>query len=245
MRQHVTFTLCFGWCRLGAQGKAVLLPQQGPLIIGAVEDADIDVILDAPTVSGRHARLEIVPTGSGTKSTDFRSAPHSTQILAFVRCWRACPLAAYYKCVEPMKVVMYRCILTDLGSTNGTWVNRAQLRPHRDTQIRARDTVAFGDSRIAFRLVALEPDNIPTALETAADVLDASCCSTAATEVDIKSSSKLDGGLEEKHSELSLLAQSLGTNGAVWLQVCSLAATFWVKLAVPINVWSLCPLHGN
>jgi len=50
---------------------AVLLPQQGPLIIGAVEEADADVILDAPTVSGRHARLEVVPTGKGRRA-DFR-----------------------------------------------------------------------------------------------------------------------------------------------------------------------------
>lgn len=68
------------WCRCGAEGKAILLPQQGPLIIGAVEDADADVIIDAPTVSGRHARLEVVPTGKGSRSTDFRcDTPFCTQ----------------------------------------------------------------------------------------------------------------------------------------------------------------------
>lgn len=62
-------------CRLSAQDKVILLPQRGPLIIGAVEDADADVILDAPTVSGRHARLELVPTGKGRRQADFRFLP--------------------------------------------------------------------------------------------------------------------------------------------------------------------------
>ena len=62
-------------CRLSAQDKVILLPQRGPLIIGAVDDADADIILDAPTVSGRHARLEIVPTGKGRRQSDFRFLP--------------------------------------------------------------------------------------------------------------------------------------------------------------------------
>lgn len=121
------------------------------------------------------------------------------------------------------KIVLHicRCILTDLGSSNGTWVNRAQLRPHRDTQIRARDTVAFGDSSVAFRLVALEPDNIPTALETAADVLSVHSARAAALEWDARRLGEADGCLEEKHSELSSEAQSSASNGTVWLQVLS------------------------
>lgn len=70
------------WCRLSAQDKAVLLPQRGPLIIGAADDADVDVILDAPTVSGRHARLELVPTGKGRRQSDFRSVPLSYVVTA-------------------------------------------------------------------------------------------------------------------------------------------------------------------
>ena len=97
-------------------------------------------------------------------------------------------------------------------------MNRAQLRPHRDTQIRARDIVAFGDSSIAFRLVALKPDNIPTALETAADVLSAQC-SSAALGWDARSMGEADGCLEEEHSELLSQAQSSGSDGTVWLQV--------------------------
>lgn len=111
-------------------------------------------------------------------------------------------------------------MLTDLGSTNGTWLNRAQLRPHRDTQIRAGNTVAFGDSSIAFRLVALEPDNIPTALRLAAGVLEGSRSDAAlAEEYNLQSAEVAESGVMERHKELICLAQSLGIDGTIWLQV--------------------------
>ncbi|BDA46038.1 probable GTP diphosphokinase CRSH, chloroplastic at N-terminal half [Coccomyxa sp. Obi] len=170
---------------LSAQDKVILLPQRGPLIVGAVDDADADVILDAPTVSGRHARLEIVPAGEGRRQSDFR------------------------------------CILTDLGSTNGTWVNRARLRAHSDTQIRSRDTVAFGDSAVAFRVVALAPDNIPSALETAVDTLVAYQTNPVAGEQGGRGVSEVDSSLVEKHAQLLSQARSLRSSGTVWLQLAN------------------------
>jgi len=111
-------------------------------------------------------------------------------------------------------------MLTDLGSTNGTWVNRAQLRPHRDTQIRAGNTIAFGDSSIAFRLVALEPDNIPTALRLAANVLEVSRSNAAlAEEYDVLVAEAAESGTMERHEELVSLAQSFVIDGTIWLQV--------------------------
>ena len=46
----------------------------GPVVLGAAEDADVDILLDEPTVSGRHIRLEVVPCGKGKHHREFRSA---------------------------------------------------------------------------------------------------------------------------------------------------------------------------
>ena len=67
-----------------------------------------------------------------------------------------------------------RVLLTDLESLNGTWVNRARLRPHADCQIQAQDVIAFGSSDATFQLVAIDSaasSKLPTALETADAVL--------------------------------------------------------------------------
>lgn len=62
-----------------------------------------------------------------------------------------------------------RVILTDLSSLNGTWVNRARLRAHADSQIQAQDVIAFGSSDATFQLVALDPSasSLPSAVEVA------------------------------------------------------------------------------
>ena len=69
-----------------------------------------------------------------------------------------------------------RVLLTDLESLNGTWVNRAQLRPHADCQIQAQDVIAFGSSDATFQLVAIDAaaSKLPTALETANAMLQSS-----------------------------------------------------------------------
>ena len=54
----------------------IVLPQSGPLIIGATSEQDVDVLIDESRVSGRHARLEIVPCNGGSKcNKDYRWAP--------------------------------------------------------------------------------------------------------------------------------------------------------------------------
>ena len=64
-------------------------------------------------------------------------------------------------------------LLTDLESLNGTWVNRARLRPHADCQIQAQDVIAFGSSDATFQLVAIDSaaSKLPSALETADSML--------------------------------------------------------------------------
>ena len=59
----------------------ILLPQNGPLVIGATSEQDADVLIDEPRVSGRHARLEIVPCNGGSKcNKDYRWAPMDSSL---------------------------------------------------------------------------------------------------------------------------------------------------------------------
>ena len=37
----------------------------------------MDIVLDEPTVSGRHIRLEVVPCGKGKRQHEFRCLPYS------------------------------------------------------------------------------------------------------------------------------------------------------------------------
>ena len=101
-------------------GNELLLPRRGPCVVGAVEGRGSDVLLDAPVVSGAHARLETV-------------VRDGRQYL----------------------------LVTDLGSTNGTFVNRGRIRPHYDVMVRPGDVVAFADADLAFRVVALRGDEAP------------------------------------------------------------------------------------
>ena len=58
----------------------ILLPQNGPLVVGASSEQDVDVHIDEPRVSGRHARLEIVPCNGGSKcNKDYRWVPRGLQ----------------------------------------------------------------------------------------------------------------------------------------------------------------------
>jgi hypothetical protein len=63
--------------------------------------------------------------------------------------------------------VLGRCVVTDLHSLNGVWVNRACLRPGKDVEVGPNDIIYFGEQRAAFRLVALLPDNFPPAVSVA------------------------------------------------------------------------------
>ncbi len=54
-----------------------------------------------------------------------------------------------------------RCIVTDLSSTNGTWVNGVRLAPRHDKTLHAGDVVQLGVPEVAFELVAVDPQLIP------------------------------------------------------------------------------------
>ena len=66
-------------------------------------------------------------------------------------------------------LIACRVLLTDLNSLNGTWVNRAKLRAHADSQIHAQDVIAFGSSTATFQLMAIdaEASQLPSSLESA------------------------------------------------------------------------------
>lgn len=88
---------------LGA-AHAIALPAVGPLVLGAREGAGADVVVDFPTVSRRHVRLELVRNPSG----------------------------------------QVRCLVTDLGSLNGTRLNKLPLRRHKDYRARPGDLITLG-----------------------------------------------------------------------------------------------------
>jgi tetratricopeptide (TPR) repeat protein/ppGpp synthetase/RelA/SpoT-type nucleotidyltranferase len=90
---------------------ASVLPVHGPWVIGAVMDRDCDMVVDLPTVSGRHARLEVI-----------RKAGSSV------------------------------CMLTDLGSTNGTWVNAARITPFQEVPLYPNDVIRLAEPGIEFRV---------------------------------------------------------------------------------------------
>ena len=63
-------------CRLAVADAPILVPQNGLLVIGAPSGQDADVLIDEPRVSGRHARLEVIPCNGGSKcNRDYRCPP--------------------------------------------------------------------------------------------------------------------------------------------------------------------------
>jgi hypothetical protein len=82
-----------------------------------VRDRDCDVVLDVPTVSGRHARLWV----------QRRANTNTSQLF-----------------------------VTDVGSTNGTWVNRYRIRAWRDVPLFPGDLVHFAQPDAGF-IVRLDP----------------------------------------------------------------------------------------
>ncbi|KAL4427713.1 hypothetical protein ABPG75_001802 [Micractinium tetrahymenae] len=109
--------------------QVLRVPEEGPCIIGAVLDRDCDYVLDVPTVSGRHARLEALrrPDARGGYS---------------------------------------RLLLIDLGSTNGTRVNRRLIAPFKEVPLRPGDIVSLAEDDIAFEVLVVPPP--PPAATTAA-----------------------------------------------------------------------------
>ena len=63
-------------------------------------------------------------------------------------------------------------LVTDLGSSNGTWLNRAKLRRFTDAECRAGDIISFGTLENAFRLTPARPGaKPPLAVEQAIALL--------------------------------------------------------------------------
>ena len=91
------------------------LPRHGPIIVGAVRNGDNDLVIDIPTVSGRHGRLEVIRDRANGLS---------------------------------------KCLVMDLGSTNGIWVNRSKITPYKEVSLFPGDVVCFAEPKISFKIDA-------------------------------------------------------------------------------------------
>lgn len=118
----------------GAAEAPIPLPRHGPCIVGAVRNRDCDVILDVPTVSGRHARLEVIRQRS---------------------------------------VGLSKCVIMDLGSTNGTWVNRARITPFKEVPLYPGDVVWMAEPNIAFEVQVWTPNEPTPSAAAAVSAMDA------------------------------------------------------------------------
>ena len=112
--------------------------------------------------------------------------------------------------------------MTDLGSTNGTWLNRAQLRPRTDTHIRPGDLLCLA-SGLAFRLVGLDPAAFASPIQRGAGLLPA-----AQSVGDARDEFTLDArsaAIAQDHQQLLARTRCNVHNGRNWLQVRSLPRT--------------------
>eukprot|EP00889_Picochlorum_renovo_P006269 jgi/Picre1/33299/NNA_008623.t1 len=100
----------------------ITLPRHGPVIFGAVHNKDNDYIIDIPTVSGRHARFEVIRDRVNGIS---------------------------------------KCVIMDMGSTNGVWVNRSKIQPFKEVHLFPGDVICLAEPGIAFKVDA--NDSAPTA----------------------------------------------------------------------------------
>eukprot|EP00803_Ostreobium_quekettii_P010886 evm.model.scf_2240.4 EVM.evm.TU.scf_2240.4 scf_2240:13446-14114(-) len=85
--------------------------------VGAVEGAGVNMLVDSEVVSARHARIEGVVEEEGKGWMTGLSGRQGGEVVHYV---------------------------TDLKSTNGTFVNRGRLRPYVPVRIKPGDVVAFG-----------------------------------------------------------------------------------------------------
>jgi GTP pyrophosphokinase len=106
---------------IGSPESPIPLPRHGPCIIGAVRNRDCDVILDLPTVSGRHARLEVI---------------------------------------RQHTIGLSKCVIMDLGSMNGTWVNRAKITPFKEVPLYPGDVVCMAEPSISFEVQVVTSTDI-------------------------------------------------------------------------------------
>lgn len=106
-------------------------------------------------------------------------------------------------------------MVTDLGSTNGTWLNRAQLRPRTDTHIRPGDLLRLPGG-LALRLVGLDPAAFPSPIQRGAALLPA-----AQSVGDARDEFTLDAdsaAIAQDHQQLLARVRCNVHNGRTWLQ---------------------------
>ena len=95
----------------------IKISKHGPVILGSVGYKDCDLIIDVPTVSARHARLEII---------------------------------------RDRVQEISKCIIMDLGSTNGVWVNRTKIQPFKEVHLFPGDVICLAEPHICFQVIAGE-----------------------------------------------------------------------------------------
>lgn len=95
--------------------------------VGGCQSKGINMVVDSPVVSGKHARIEGIEEDEGE--------------------------AKGFGGLFGEKESALKFFLTDLSSLNGTFLNRGRLRPLFPVEIKAGDVLAFGSLENAYRVV--------------------------------------------------------------------------------------------
>jgi tetratricopeptide (TPR) repeat protein/ppGpp synthetase/RelA/SpoT-type nucleotidyltranferase len=132
--------------RIDPPESPIPLPRHGPCIVGAVRNKDCDIIIDVPTISGRHARLEVI---------------------------------------RQHTIGLSKCVIMDLGSMNGTWVNRAKITPFKEVPLYPGDVVCMAEPSIAFEVavVTMNSNGVTSTSNSATSPTSSSSSSAAAAAV--------------------------------------------------------------
>lgn len=116
---------------------------QGSYEVGR-EAETAEICLPIPTVSGRVrairrvVTLSLITRGAGSHQTH----PQPTRPLAH-------PLVQSHRQHALIRLEDDSLTLTDLGSTNGTYVNGKELERNVETAVKTSDVIVFGDGHLA------------------------------------------------------------------------------------------------
>ena len=78
------------------------------MIIGATSEQDVDVLIDEPRVSGRHARIEIVPCDGGSKcNRDYRRVWYCSTAVPVSTCYDLQIVPTIMTCAQTEHVHIY------------------------------------------------------------------------------------------------------------------------------------------
>lgn len=114
--------------RIAELESGVSLSDEKATFVGGYPCQDVNMVVDSVLVSGKHARIE-------SFDDDEEGAK---------------PL---FGGIFGEREAMRKFFLTDLNSTNGTFLNRGRLRPFFPVEISPGDVVAFGCLDNAYRVV--------------------------------------------------------------------------------------------